>query len=72
MGPRRDFAARGVVRDRDTVVSDLFVVHHRRLVGLAALLVEDRRTAEDVVQEAFASLYRRGTTYATPRPPSRS
>jgi len=59
VGPRRDFAARGVVRDRDTVVSDLFVVHHRRLVGLAALLVEDRRTAEDVVQEAFASLYRR-------------
>ena len=45
--------------DRDTIVSDLFVAHHRRLVGLAALLVDDRRTAEDVVQEAFAGLYRR-------------
>ena len=34
-------------------------LHHRRLVGLASLLVDDRRTAEDVVQEAFAGLYRR-------------
>jgi RNA polymerase sigma-70 factor (sigma-E family) len=45
--------------DRDTIVSELFVGHHRRLVGLASLLVDDRRTAEDVVQEAFAGLYRR-------------
>ena len=45
--------------DRDTIVSELFVGHHRRLVGLACLLVDDRRTAEDVVQEAFANLYRR-------------
>lgn len=45
--------------DRDTIVSELFVGHHRRLVGLACLLVDDRRTAEDVVQEAFAGLYRR-------------
>lgn len=41
------------------MVSDLFVLHHRRLVGLASLLVDDRRTAEDVVQEAFTGLYRR-------------
>jgi RNA polymerase sigma-70 factor (sigma-E family) len=45
--------------DRDMIVSQLFVGHHRRLVGLASLLVDDRRTAEDVVQEAFAGLYRR-------------
>jgi RNA polymerase sigma-70 factor (sigma-E family) len=45
--------------DRDRVVSDLFELHHRRLVGLAALLVDDRRSAEDVVQDAFAGLYRR-------------
>lgn len=50
---------RPVEKDRDTVVSDLFVVHHRRLMGLASLLVDDRRAAEDVVQEAFAGLYRR-------------
>ncbi len=46
-------------RGRTDAVSALFVAHHRRLVGLAALLVDDRETAEDVVQDAFAGLYRR-------------
>ncbi len=50
---------RPVAQDRDTVLANLFVMHHRRLVGLASLLVDDRRTAEDVVQEAFLGLYRR-------------
>ena len=45
--------------ERTDTVSNLFVVHHRRLVGLASLLVDDRETAEDVVQEAFVGLYRR-------------
>jgi RNA polymerase sigma-70 factor (sigma-E family) len=40
-------------------VAELFVLHYPRLVGLAALLVDDRETAEDVVQEAFEGLYRR-------------
>ena len=40
-------------------VTELFQVHYRRLVGLAVLLVDDRETAEDVVQEAFEGLYRR-------------
>jgi RNA polymerase sigma-70 factor (sigma-E family) len=40
-------------------VSALFLAHHRRLLGLAALLVDDRGTAEEVVQEAFISLHRR-------------
>jgi len=44
---------------RTDAVSDLFLVHHRRLVGLASLLIDDRETAEDVVQEAFTGLYRR-------------
>jgi RNA polymerase sigma-70 factor (sigma-E family) len=37
----------------------LFRVHHRRLVGLARLLVHDVATAEDVVQDAYSGLYRR-------------
>lgn len=51
----------GLVRrpGRTEVVSDLFRAHYRRLVGLAVLLVDDRSNAEDVVQEAFAGLYRR-------------
>lgn len=44
---------------RGDAVSALFRIHHRRLVGLASLLVDDRATAEDVVQDAFAGLYRR-------------
>jgi RNA polymerase sigma-70 factor (sigma-E family) len=34
-------------------------VHHRRLVGLASLLVDDHGTAEEIVQDAFESLYKR-------------
>jgi RNA polymerase sigma-70 factor (sigma-E family) len=48
-----------VEQDALDAVSGLFFAHHRRLVGLASLLVDDRQTAEDVVQEAFAGLYRR-------------
>ena len=44
---------------RTDAVANLFLAHHRRLVGLAALLVDDRATAEDVVQEAFVNLHRR-------------
>ena len=44
--------------ERAVTVADLFAAQHRRLVGLAALLVDDHETAEDVVQDAFAGLYR--------------
>ena len=43
----------------DEVVSGLFRDHYRRLVGLAGLLVGDHDAARDVVQDAFAGLYRR-------------
>ena len=46
-------------RDREGAVAMLFATHHARLVGLARLLVDDLATAEDVVQDAFTSLYRR-------------
>ncbi|HSK27154.1 MAG TPA: SigE family RNA polymerase sigma factor [Jiangellales bacterium] len=46
-------------RDREEAVTAMFVAHHARLVGLARLLVDDLGTAEDVVQDAFAALYRR-------------
>jgi RNA polymerase sigma-70 factor (sigma-E family) len=44
---------------RDDAVAALFRLHHRRLVGLARLLVGDLASAEDVVQDAFVALYRR-------------
>ncbi len=40
-------------------VTALFQVHHRRLVGLASLMVDDHGTAEEIVQDAFESLYKR-------------
>ena len=40
-------------------VTSLFHAHYRRLVGLAGLMVDDRETAEEVVQDAFEQLYRR-------------
>jgi RNA polymerase sigma-70 factor (sigma-E family) len=45
--------------ERDDAVAALFRLHHRRLVGLARLLVGDRASAEDVVQDAFVALYKR-------------
>jgi len=45
--------------DRDAAVAELFAAQHVRLVTLAHMLVGDFATAEDVVQDAFASLYRR-------------
>ena len=55
--PHSDGRVRGP--GRTELISDLFRAHYRRLVGLAVLLVDDRPTAEDVVQDAFTGLYRR-------------
>ena len=41
---------------RDAVTA-LFHVHNRRLVGFASLLVDDRESAEEIVQDAFESLF---------------
>jgi RNA polymerase sigma-70 factor (sigma-E family) len=38
-------------------IEDLFRRHRLTLLRLAVLLVDDRRIAEDVVQDAFAALY---------------
>jgi RNA polymerase sigma-70 factor (sigma-E family) len=40
-------------------VESLFRTHRLAMVRLALLLVDDRETAEDVAQEAFAALHRR-------------
>ena len=43
----------------DAAVSDLYARHRVGLTRLALLLVDDEQSAQDVVQEAFAGLYRR-------------
>ena len=45
--------------DREHAVSLLFASHWHRLLRLATLLVDDRQTAEEVVQDAFAATYER-------------
>lgn len=44
---------------RDEAVGALYRSHAAELTRLASMLTSDRSTAEDVVQEAFAGLYRR-------------
>jgi len=39
-------------------LTDLYLDHRERFVRLAGLLVDDRPTAEDVVQDAFTGLHR--------------
>src|SRR6266550_782146 len=52
-----------VTRD-DAALPELFAAHYRRLLALAILVTDDRATAEDLVQEAFARLH--GRTLADP------
>jgi RNA polymerase sigma-70 factor (sigma-E family) len=44
--------------DAGDLVGDLFECHALRLIRMAVLLVGDRSSAEDVVQDAFLGLYR--------------
>ena len=41
----------------DRAVTELYAVHYRGLVRLAALLVRDTPTAEEVVQDAFVAMH---------------
>ena len=48
----------GLPESPRAAVTEIFHHHYRRLVGLAGLMVDDRESAEEVVQDAFESLYR--------------
>ena len=50
----------------DRAVTELYSLHYRALVRLAALLVRDTPTAEEVVQEAFAKLLVRWSSVRNP------
>ena len=55
-GPDAFMASRGE-RGADRAVTELYSVHYRALVRLAALLVRDIRTAEEVVQDSFVAMH---------------
>jgi RNA polymerase sigma-70 factor (sigma-E family) len=52
--------------DRDREIERLYRQHGLELMRLARLLVDDRETAEDVAQDAFAGLYQRYDLLAEP------
>ena len=52
----QDHAAAGPEPDADQAVARLYSLHYRPLVRLAALLLRDAATAEDVVQDSFAAM----------------
>jgi RNA polymerase sigma-70 factor (sigma-E family) len=51
-----DHAEAGPEPGADQMVARLYSLHYRPLVRLAALLVQDAATAEEVVQDAFAAM----------------
>ena len=50
-------AAAELKGDADQAVIQLYTIHYRSLVRLAALLVRDEPTAEEVVQECFIAMH---------------
>jgi RNA polymerase sigma-70 factor (sigma-E family) len=59
LGRRSAAPPRVAARGRDTAVAELYTEHWAGLTRLAVLMLGDRPSAEDVVQESFATLYRR-------------
>ena len=53
-------------RDRTVAAAELFNAHYAPLVRTARLLVSDQETAEDVVMDAYAALYRRWAAIRDP------
>lgn len=62
--PRPEPAGEAV--SADAGVERLFRTHRLQLVRLAMLLVDDKETAEDVVQDAFTALHRRWSSLTSP------
>jgi RNA polymerase sigma-70 factor (sigma-E family) len=54
-----DFPVMGVAWDADRSVTELYGMHYRPLVQLAALLILDVATAEEVVQDSFVAMHSR-------------
>jgi DNA-directed RNA polymerase specialized sigma24 family protein len=56
--PDRETARRSPAgRDADHAVTSLYATHYRALVKMAALLVQDLTTAEEIVQDSFVAVH---------------
>lgn len=51
----------------DEAVEQLYATHYRQLVRLSVLLVRDRGTAEEVVQDSFVAMHGKWQTLEDPR-----
>ncbi len=49
----------GIDWDADRAVTELYSTHYRSLIRLAALLIRDVATAEEVVQDSFVAMHSR-------------
>ncbi|MEZ5171511.1 MAG: sigma-70 family RNA polymerase sigma factor [Acidimicrobiia bacterium] len=57
--PREKPGGTAVAADPDRLVSELFQREYHALVRLAALVLDSREAAEEVVQDSFVKLYRK-------------
>ena len=55
--PESDKITEAVQVSADAAITELYYAHYRSLVRLAALLVHDVATAEEVVQDSFVALH---------------
>jgi RNA polymerase sigma-70 factor (sigma-E family) len=56
-GAAEQHSAAGPEWNADRAVTELYSEHYRALVRLAAMLVRDTQTAEEVVQDAFVAMH---------------
>ncbi|MGK2947545.1 MAG: RNA polymerase sigma factor [Acidimicrobiales bacterium] len=66
MAPARDDSGRGRSPVATGDLEDAYRAHYRSLVRLASLLVDDIGTCEELVQEAFVQVWRRGPSLRDP------
>src|ERR1700745_1561352 len=55
--PGREPSGSGGPQDADREVTALYLTHYRPLVRMAALLVQDLATAEEIVQDSFVAVH---------------
>ncbi len=59
--------AAGTDLDRDTILTQLYTDHYRKLVRLAMVLLDDVGRAEEVVQDAYVKMHRSWRRIREPR-----
>lgn len=55
--PGRELPSSGDPEEADRAVTALYLSHYRPLVRMAALLVQDLATAEEIVQDSFVAVH---------------